>query len=471
MAGQKISTLAPVNEIQDTDQFVLARSGGSYKITGDRFASRTQLNSLSAVAATKTDLAAVTTRVNSLSTNSNSSYALKTDLLALSSNPLIASDTATIDLTLTNRSLSATVVNSSITNSKLAFDGGSLGFRNRIINGNFSIDQRYAGPPVNVIDGYVIDRWAVYQSTLGKLIAFQETENVPAGFNNAITITSQTNYTVLSSDSYTLCQPVEGINIADLNWGTSNASSVALSFWVKSNVIGTYGGSIRNNATGNNIRSYPFSYTITTPSVWERKTITIPGSTGGIWKTNTDIGLYLCFGLGVGSIRSGPAGNWSSNTYMSTIGATSLVRLNGTSMSFTGIQLEKGTTATAYDYRPQVIELALCQRYYYRYQGSDSGMAVTYTDGITTARTTGIRYPVPMRSTPTANGPISFAIMKYLSLNGTEVGSTETLRGIPANNEFFNIEAKGAGYTTTSGQIVYTDPVNIFNTLRFDAEL
>jgi hypothetical protein len=471
MAGQKISTLPPVNELQDTDQFVLARSGSSYKITGDRIASKTQVNALSAVVATKTELAALTTRVNTLSTSSNASYALKTDLMALSSVPFIASDTATIDLTLTNRSLSAVVVNSSITNSKLAFDGGSFAFRNRLINGNFNIDQRYAGSPVNTVNGYVVDRWAVYQSTLGKLIAFQETENIPAGFNNAINIISQSNYTVSTTDSYTLCQPIEGINIADLNWGTSNASSVTLSFWVKSNLSGTYGGSVRNNATGNNTRSYPFSYTIITPSTWERKTITIPGSTGGLWKTNSDVGMYLCFGLGVGAAISGPAGSWSSNSYMSTIGATSLVRLNGTSMSFTGIQLEKGTSATAYDYRPHAVELSLCQRYYYRYQGSSAGMAVVYTDGITTAHTTGIRYPVPMRSTPTANGPVSFAIMKYLALNGTEIGSTETLRGIPANNEYFNIEAKGAGYTTTNGQIVYVDPVNVFNTLRFDAEL
>jgi hypothetical protein len=471
MPGQKISTLAPVSDLQDTDQFPLARNGTTYKITGDKFASRTQFNSLSAVTATKSDLAALNTKVGSLSSSANTSYALKTDLIALSSSPLIASDTATIDLILTNRSLSASVINNSITNSKLAFDGGSFAFRNRLINGNCDIDQRYTGSPVNTINGYVIDRWAVYQSILGKLIASQQLQDAPPGFNNSINITSQSNYTVLTTDSYTLCQPIEGVNVSDLNWGTANASSITLSFWVKSSITGNYGGSIKNNATGNGARSYPFVYAITTASVWERKVITIPGSTGGIWKTDNNVGIYLHLGLGVGSNGSGAAGFWSSNSYTSSAGATSVVRLNGTSISFTGLQIEKGPSSTAFEFRPYATELAMCQRYYSKYRGSDIGMSIVYTDGITTARTTGISYPVPMRSIPTANEPVSFAIMRYLSINGTEIGTTESLQGVPANNEYFYVQAKGAGYSTVYGQLVYADPVNILNSIRFDAEL
>jgi hypothetical protein len=470
MPGQKISTLAPVSDLQDTDQFPIARNGSTFKITGDKLASKTQLNSLSAAVATKIELANLSSRVTTLSTTSSFLYALKTELAGLSSLPLNARDTATIDLNLVNRSLSASVIDSSITNSKLAFDGGSFSFRNRIINGKCDINERYSGFPQNPINGYVIDRWAVLQTTLGKLIASQETENVPTGFNNAINITSQSDYTVLTTDSYTLCQPIEGINIADLAWGTTTASSVTLSFWVKSNIAGNYGGSIKNNATGNFIRSYPFSYTVNTPSVWERKTITIPGPTGGTWGTDTGVGLYLHFGLGVGSTGSGPSGYWSSNSYTSAAGATSVVRLNGTSVSFTGIQIEKGPTATPFEFRPRFTELQLCQRYYTAFKGSNTGFAVVYTNGATTARSTAIRYPVPMRSTPTSNGPITFPIMKYIGLNGAEIGATQTLEGIPSNNEYFYIETKGTGYSAANGQI-FIDPINNSTFIKFDAEL
>jgi hypothetical protein len=111
-------------------------------------------------------------------------------------------------------------------------------------------------------------------------------------------------------------------------------------------------------------RAYPFTYTISAANTWEQKTVTIAGDTSGTWLTDNGIGLRLSFGLGAGSSYSSTAGSWQSGVYLSATGATSVVGTNGATFYITGVQLEKGSTATSFDYRPYSAELALCQRYY-----------------------------------------------------------------------------------------------------------
>jgi hypothetical protein len=238
-------------------------------------------------------------------------------------------------------------------------------FRNRIINGAMVIDQRYGGTATtNAINGYNIDRFQIVQTVTGKLIAQQNAGSVtpPAGFVKYQGITSQSAYSVLSGDYYLIQQAIEGVNIADLSWGTANAKTVTLSFWVYSSLTGTFGGSLRNNA-GN--RSYPFTYTISAASTWEQKTITVAGDTSGTWVTdNTGAGIWLAIGLGVGTTNSGTAGAWASSAYYSATGATSVVGTNGATFYITGVQLEAGSTASPFENRSYGVELALCQRYY-----------------------------------------------------------------------------------------------------------
>ena len=270
-----------------------------------------------------------------------------------------------------------------------------VGMVNRIINGAMMIDQRNAGAvTANTISGYTVDRWLVAQSTTGKLVAQQNAGSAtpPNGFTNYLGVTSQSAYSVAVGDYYSIQQSIEGYNIADLGWGTSNASPVTLSFWVRSSLTGTFGGSLRGAAFG---RSYPFTYTINTSNTWEQKTITVLGDTSGSWLTNSGIGLGVIFGLGVGSTYSGTAGAWASANYISATGATSVVSTNGATFYITGVQLEKGSTATSFDYRPYGTELALCQRYYesgYVYAGP------RYNDGYATAT---FVFKVTKRGTPT----------------------------------------------------------------------
>lgn len=270
------------------------------------------------------------------------------------------------------------------------------GMRNRIINGDMRIDQRYSGTATpNTINGYTLDRWIVGQTTTGKLIAQYNAGSVtpPTGFTSYLGVTSQSAYSVLASDIYVIQQVVEGFNVTDLGWGTATASPITVSFYVRSSLTGTFGGAICNSTPN---RSYPFTYTISSANTWEYKTITIPGDTSGVWAKDNTAGLRLYFGLGMGSTYSGTAGTWAAGNYRSATGSVSVVGTSGATFYITGVQLEKGSTATPFEYRPYGAELALCQRYYSQGQYQTGGVT---TSGVGFYGL--IKYTVPMRVAPT----------------------------------------------------------------------
>ena len=275
--------------------------------------------------------------------------------------------------------------------------------KNRIINGAMEIDQRNAGAATaNTINGYTVDRWGFYQSVTGKVIVQQNAGSVtpPAGFSNYLGITSQSAYSVGSSDYYALIQQVEGFNFADLAWGTANAKAVTLSFWVRSSLTGTFGGSLKNS-DGN--RSYPFSYTISSANTWEQKSITVAGDTTGTWVGSTNgCGVQVIFGLGIGTTYSGTAGSWAGSNYFSATGATSVVGTSGATWYITGVQLEVGSVATEFERRPYGTELMLCQRYY---EVINSDINQTFwadiNGGNSVTANANIFYRVTKRATPT----------------------------------------------------------------------
>ena len=290
-----------------------------------------------------------------------------------------------------------------ITPAALANGGAEFGMRNRIINGAMMIDQRNAGASVTPTDGqYTLDRWLANASQASKFTVQQTpsaTETgyatrVGAGFTNYLAVTSSAATSVGASDYFDIRQVVEGFNISDLAWGTANASPVTLSFWVRSSLTGTFGGSLVNGVPN---LSYPFSYSISAANTWEQKTITITGPTTGTWNTNNTGGIRINFGLGVGSTLSGTAGAWVSGNLFSTTGATSVVGTNGATFYITGVQLEKGSTATSFDYRPYGTELALCQRYYQRTSAAANYIYLTNW-GSGMAGGTGVRTTYPLKT-------------------------------------------------------------------------
>jgi hypothetical protein len=293
---------------------------------------------------------------------------------------------------------------------------GITGFKNRIINGAMVIDQRNAGAEVNpaVTATYYLDRWVVISNAASKFKIGQNAGSVtpPAGFINYLGCTSLSAYTVGASESFNIQQRIEGLNVADLAWGTASASSVTLSFWVYSSLTGTFGGSLANSSDN---RSYPYTYTISSANTWEQKTVTIAGDTSGTWLTTSGIGIRLRFSLGTGSTLSGTAGAWAGATYFSATGATSVVGTNGATFYVTGVQLEKGI-ATSFDYRPYGTELSLCQRYYIKYSGSGTRFYGGRTES-TSVAVWQCALPVEMRAVPT----VSAIDVTNLAINDSSV--------------------------------------------------
>jgi len=241
---------------------------------------------------------------------------------------------------------------------------GGWAMRNRIINGDMRIDQRNAGASVNsnsATNPYLTDRWRSFASTGSGQFSAQQSTTAPSGFSNSLLFTALASTSVGASDMFCFRQPIEGLNCADLGFGTASAQTVTLSFWIRSSLTGTFGGAIANNSAN---RSYPFSYTISAANTWEYKTITVTGDTTGTWATDNTTGINVWFGLGVGSAKSGTAGAWAGADYRSATGAASVVGTSGATLNITGVQLEKGSYATPFDFRPYGAELALCQRYY-----------------------------------------------------------------------------------------------------------
>jgi hypothetical protein len=237
---------------------------------------------------------------------------------------------------------------------------GYYGFKNRLINSAMVIDQRNAGASVTQSSSsalYPVDRFAIFGTASSKFTAQQNAGSVtpPAGFTKYLGITSSAATSLAAGDYYRVYQAIEGLNLFDIAYGTASASTMTLSFWVRSSLTGTFGGSIFNDSAS---RSYPFNYTISSANTWEQKSITFAGDTVSAIATNNSTGFLITWGLGVGSTYgSGTAGAWAAGNIMAPTGATSVVGTSGATWYVTGVQLEKGSTATSFDYRPYGTEL------------------------------------------------------------------------------------------------------------------
>jgi hypothetical protein len=341
--------------------------------------------------------------------------------------------------------------------------GNASSFKNRIINGQFQISQYNGSSSTTPTSStYVIDRWRLIVSASSKLSVQQNAGSVtpPVGFPNYLGLTSLAATTVAAGDEYVLYQKIEGFNTSDLAWGTANAKTITLSFQVYSSLTGTFGGAINNSDQS---RSYPFSYTITTANTWTPISVTVAGDTTGTWVGATNgTGMVVRFGLGVGSTYSGTAGSWSGNAYDSTTGATSVVGTNGATFYITGVQLEVGTNATSFDYRPYGTELALCQRYFVGFPASSIffGYSFTTTDAVYTTPLS-----VSMRTTPTLTS-VPASIDCRNGGNGGTTPSAVTLS--TASNYILAISSASTGFTTGQGSRI---SLNAANAVTLSAEL
>jgi len=346
----------------------------------------------------------------------------------------------------------------SVVNSDGVTSGGLYGFKNRIINGAMVIDQRNAGASVTVNNNgntYSVDRWVAQGQGTDGVFTVQQSSTAPTGFTNSIAIAVTTaDASIGSTQYYFLSQRIEGYNVADLGFGAAGAATVTFSFWIRSSLTGAFGGSLSNDDVS---RSYPFTYTINAANTWEQKTVTIAGDTSGTWLKTNGIGLRVYFNIGAGSGYTAAANAWASQWAFNATGGQNLIATSGATMHITGVQLEKGSTATSFDYRPYGTELALCQRYTYviKAQGGYSCMSSSlFIPGSTVGRAF-ITMPVTMRSAPTATYTAANTFLVQQSSGLNLVPSSVSTTGNGAGPNFFSIDCSVTGAVVASAGILY----------------
>lgn len=283
-----------------------------------------------------------------------------------------------------------------------SMNGGPLaGFRNKVINGDMRIDQRFQGAAVVPVppNTYTLDKVFFASSQVGKY-NFQQNANgasLPAGFTNYAGFVLGTPFTPAAADFLAYVHRIEGFDMQEFGWGTAAAKPITVSFWVRSAMAGNHSLSICNGVFD---RSYPVLFSIPTANTWTFVAIPISGDTAGTWDKGANIGLNIYLGLGLGSNFEGTNAAWNAGNKLRAVGAVN--PSSGTAadlFAVTGLQVEGGTIATPFERRPYGVELSLCQRYCWVLPSS-STIATGQCYSTTSANGT-LRFPQPMRAIPT----------------------------------------------------------------------
>ena len=278
----------------------------------------------------------------------------------------------------------AKIAADAITNAKIADDAVqtenvastvNLGRRNMIINGAMQVAQRStSSTSTSGIAYHTVDRFNFRGQSTGVFSIAQVTDS-PDDFYYSTKITVTTPDTSIGGGQrYWVTSYLEGNTVSHLNFGTSSAKTVTLSFYVKSSLTGTFSGGLVNSSFD---RAQAFTYTISSANTWERKTVTISGDTSGTWLATTGIGLSVSFDLGAATNRQQSAGAWTASGSVAATGASQVIANNGATWQITGVQLEVGEQATPFEHRSFAEELALCHRYYQEFNYDTHGYYVT----------------------------------------------------------------------------------------------
>ena len=332
--------------------------------------------------------------------------------------------------------------------------------RNLIINGDFSVDQRNSGSEVNpAVNGtFSLDRWKNTCNSAGKY-KIQQVSDSPDGFYKSLKVTSLSALSVGSGEFQHIDHNIEGLNMNHLNFGSSAAKTITLSFFVKASITGTFPVAFRNNAYN---RTNVNTYTISSANTWEKKTITITGDTSGTWLQTNGKGMRIAFALAGGSDYDvSSLSTWIGSNDFTHSSCTDLLATNGATLQLAGVQLELGSVATDFEHRSFGQELALCMRYYETHnslataKSTDGSITsywstVTSNDSNTLVIPTGIIYKVPKRASPTVTiyNPGNTATAARVSAQGTERTVTATYGGANALTRIYVSGASAGNYVT-----------------------
>ncbi len=306
--------------------------------------------------------------------------------------------------------IASTIPDDSIQNAKFS---NIVNFKNIIINGDFSQAQRgtsFTGLGNGDNGTYTLDRYFFGENSSpdGECTISQDTD-VPTGqgFASSLKVDITTAETALANDEmFYIAQKIEGQNLQYLKYGTSNAESLTLSFWVKSNKTGTYAVSLYNQDPATQ-RVAGSTYTINASNTWEKKTMTFTGDTTGAFDNDNGASLWVntIFASGSDYNVGTPDGNWSNYASTKFASGQDVNLFDNTANNFwiTGVQLEAGT-ASDFEFLPVDVNLNRCHRYCNAFMDYGAGTAIgnrLYSSGYSAAGGF-VRMSIPrMRTQPT----------------------------------------------------------------------
>jgi len=288
------------------------------------------------------------------------------------------------------------------------------GLKNLIINGDMRIAQRgtsatiTGGSVCHTVDRFIMNIDTTIFNSIATMGQNLDSLTPPSDFSNYVGIQINTGTALSGNPYYNFRQQIEGNNLSHLKFGTSDAKTITLSFWVRSTLTGDFSFSLRNGASN---RSYVTTYNIASANTWEKKTITITGDTTGTWAVNNTIGLTVNWGLGnsSGNFSTSTLNEWQAGSLTGATTGVDLVATTNAKWYITGVQLEINDTATPFENRMYSQELAMCQRYYCKSYDTTTAPATNTSNGINiiggSTQASGYQYmclvfPQDMRTTP-----------------------------------------------------------------------
>lgn len=288
------------------------------------------------------------------------------------------------------------------------------GFKNKVINGTMRYWQRGTSFASIASNTWTSDRFIYKKDTTSGVSTIARDTDVPASttggnfpFSLKVSVTTA-DASVAAGDVAWMGQNIEGYNFLPLK-----GQAMTLSFWVRAFVTGTYCVAFQNAA---NNRSYIATYTINASDTWEQKKITLTHDITGTWDYTTGVGLSLQWMLMAGTTYQSTAGTWQGSNVKATSAQTNLYASTSNTWYLTGVQLELGSTASAFESRLDSEELLLCYRYYEKsYEesvvpgtASITGITFNWFSGALLGSVGGnvappgaLGFKVPKRATPT----------------------------------------------------------------------
>ena len=260
--------------------------------------------------------------------------------------------------------------------------GQAVTARNLVINGAMNVAQKsedYLGAQSSSTStGHqTVDRFQVLWAGAGSAGSLtQEQSDVSSGttpytlgFRKALKATNGTDGSVAATDYAHLFTKLEAQDIAQSGWNYTDPNSfITLSFYVKSSVAQNFYGYIK---TYDATYQYPFETGALTANTWTKVTKTIPGNSNLVFNNDNGQGMLVLLNpfLGTNYTDSGV----SLNTWVSTNDAartpdfaTTWWTTNNATFEMTGVQLEVGSSASAFAHESYTETLKKCQRYLYK---------------------------------------------------------------------------------------------------------